>query len=159
MSWPSLQETERPEKYKIYLSWGSSGPHFRNGFQQLVLPDHHVFNRAGQSCSSLATTKDEVKSPISRGRIHPAPNRAKLGGCCVLAASQLPCNQWREIRHCHGWLTTPGEVSAVGGLNHPWGGPLHRCSQHPRSQQKLHACFSILYCMTRHFFLCYLAHT
>lgn len=45
MSWPSLQKSERPEEYKIYLSLGSSALHSRNGFQQLVLPYLHIFNR------------------------------------------------------------------------------------------------------------------
>lgn len=138
---------------KVRWFWTS----FQKWLPAIALPYHHIFNREGQSCYSLLGTPQTRWSHPSAEQNSPDCRQGEAGcaGCRLL---QLRRNQWRE-RHCHSDSPRLRKVSEVGGVTHPWGAPLHRCSQDPGSQHKLRACLSVLPCMTKHFFLCYLAHT
>lgn len=129
---PSLERKDK-KTWKVQnfpkLRW------FWTSLQQPVLPlSPHILNREGQrNYSSLAATTDEVESNTHQLRQNsPNTNHGEAGRLLCVGCLRLLCNQWREI----GTLTDespPPEVSRVGGMTHPWGGPLHGCSQDPRS--------------------------
>lgn len=128
------RKRERPEKYKIYLSWGGFGPHSRNGFQQLVLPYHRIFNRKDRDVTPhLPPPQTRWSHPSGEAEftLH-QPGRSWAAAVC-----RLPPNSSAIKGEGSGTVMgdspLPREVSEVGGVTHPWGGPIHRCSQDPRS--------------------------